>query len=327
MFKEQLIHDRWLPAEQLYTYVHMKCNIADDIQFSHATMMRVINKKMLSLVGMEPNTIEGAGGVQLNVFRHSFQVKKRCHLFWITPKVGASPPLMPSQGNALKWADDCVLKRFIAGGRRHAALEIDVSIEPMPKRLKVVSKQTTTTETTINNCDASLNALEELGGENSTTSSWWESGDARKLFAPCTVEYEAKESVKRIVIERIELLESVNKNGKNWAKVVEPGKWNMETCPYSESDVFTLRLRSMYLASALRQFVLNMTDDLRTQWTWKRCLIFAIEAMNDVGAEYYSNYRTLARWHRKLAKHRLYFCKTPEAKAMIPPFFRDNPDA
>jgi hypothetical protein len=48
--------------------------------------------------------------------------------------------------------------------------------------------------------------------------------------------------------------------------------------------------------------------------------------MNNIGVEYYSNYRTLARWHRKLAKHRLYFCKTPEAITMIPPFFRDNPD-
>ena len=83
----------------------------------------------------------------------------------------------------------------------------------------------------------------------------------------------------------------------------------------------------MYLVTALRQFLLSMTDDLKTRWTWKRCLLFAIEAMNDVGTEYYSNYRTLARWHRKLAKNRLYFCKTPETKTMIPPFFRDNPDA
>ena len=168
---------------------------------------------------------------------------------------------------------------------------------------------------------------EQSHGANATISSWWESGDARKLFAPCTVKYDSSECVKGIVIERIELLESVNRNGKNWTKVVEPGTWNVDTCPYSESDVFALRLKSMYLVSALRQFVLNMTDDLMTQWTWKSCLLFAIKAMNDVGTEYYSNYRMLARWHRKLAKHRLFFCKTPEAKTTIPPFFRDNPDA
>ena len=45
-------------------------------------------------------------------------------------------------------------------------------------------------------------------------------------------------------------------------------------------------------------------------------------------SSYNSNYRTLARWHRKLAKHRLYFCATPaEVKTPIPTFFHDNPDA
>jgi hypothetical protein len=55
----------------------MKCNIADEIQFSQAAMIQVVNKKMQPLVGMEPNIIEGAGGVQLRVlFRHLHQVKK-----------------------------------------------------------------------------------------------------------------------------------------------------------------------------------------------------------------------------------------------------------
>jgi hypothetical protein len=122
-------------------------------------------------------------------------------------------------------------------------------------------------------------------------------------------------------MDRIELLESVNRKGWNWKNVVESGTWSIETCPYAESEIMTLRLRSIYLALALRQFVFNMTDNLRTQWTWKICLLSAIEGMNNIGVEYYSNYRTLARWHRKLAKHRLYFCKTPEAITMIPRSF------
>ena len=86
-------------------------------------------------------------------------------------------------------------------------------------------------------------------------------------------------------MDRIELLESVNRKGENWTNVVKLGLWNMETCPYSESDMLTLHLQSMHLALALRQFVCNMTGDLRTQWTWKRCLLSAIETMNDVGIE------------------------------------------
>lgn len=332
VFREPLIHDRWLPAEQLCNYTHMKCNIADEIRFTPASMMRVINKKMLPLTGMEPNIIECADGVVLKVFRHSFQVTKRCYFFWITSKNDvARPPLMPSQGNALKWEEDCVLKRLIAGGRTtHSATSAEQIEPPEPKRLKVSEATTTTTETeTVMEEAASMEeaTINDTSTNSTTRLSWWESGDARKLFAPSTVAYGANECVKDIVIERIELLESVNRNGKSWTNVVEPGTWNIETCHYSESDVFTLRLRSMYLVTALRQFLRCVTGDIKTQWTWKRCLVSAIQSMNDVGTEYYSNYRTLARWHRKLAKHRLYFSKTPETKTLIPPFFRDNPDA
>ena len=139
---------------------------------------------------------------------------------------------------------------------------------------------------------------------SSSPPSWWESGNARKIFAPCAVKYESMECLKSIELDRIELLESVNRNGKNWTSVVEPGSWSVETCPDSESDIHTLQLRSMYYIAllALRQCVCHITGDMKTQWTWKKCL--AIERMNDVGIEYYTNFRKLARWQRKLAMHR-----------------------
>ncbi|KAI2512807.1 hypothetical protein MHU86_1595 [Fragilaria crotonensis] len=277
---------------------------------------------------MDPNIFEDTDGIQLKVYWHSFQIKKQSYFFWITKADGITPPpIIPSQRNALNWEEDCVLKRLIIGARAAHSLTIDMTIEPQAKRSKI--SEGARIETTISDTsELSLSGATQAAISNSLTSSWWESGDARKLFRPSTSNYEANECVKEIVMERIELLESVNRKGKSWTRVVEPLSWNMETCPYSESDVFTLRFRSKYLALALRQFVLNMSGDLRTQWTWKRCLLFAIETMNDIGVEYYSsNYRTLARWHRKLAKNRRFFCKTPEAKALFPPFFCDNPDA
>ena len=127
---------------------------------------------------------------------------------------------------------------------------------------------------------------------------------------------------------RIEILESVNCSAANWKNVIDTSMGcSFLKGQYSESDVFSLRYRSMYLALALKQFVLNVTGNLRTQWTWKRCLHHAIEAMNDVGVEYYSSFATLAQWHRKLARHRYYFYKAPEAKTACPRFFIDNPDA
>ena len=183
--------------------------------------MRVVNKK-LPLVGMEPNRIEGEGGVQLQVFRHSFQVKKRFYFFWITAKTEITPPLTPSTSHSSNWEEDCVLKRLIAGGRRTLSLNIeDVTREPEPKRPKVT--KATTIETTIN--DAASNTIVQAtistsavqsSVVNHSATSWWESGDARKLLKPNTDNYGANECVKEIVMERIELLESVNRKGKSW---------------------------------------------------------------------------------------------------------------
>ena len=157
---------------------------------------------------------------------------------------------------------------------------------------------------------------------------WWESGDAQRLFAPCTMLYASVCNVKEIVMKRIEVMESVNHSASNWKNVVDTKNGStFVKAHYSESDVFSLIYRSMYLALAVKQFVLNVTGDLRTQWTWKKCLRYSIEAMNDVGIEFYSSFKTLARWHRKFARHKDYFYKAPDAKTAIPRFFVDNPDA
>ena len=129
-------------------------------------------------------------------------------------------------------------------------------------------------------------------------------------------------------MEGIETFESVNCSAGNWNfLVVDSSAGDQSLKYYSEADVFSLRFRSMYLAIALKQFVLNVTGDMKTQWTWKRCLQFAINEMNDVGVDFYSSFSTLARWHRKFALNRFFFYKAPDAKNVCPRFFLDNPDA
>ena len=57
IFKEQFIHDRCLPTDQLSIYMHMKFNaVADEIQFSQGAMIKVVNKT-LPFVTMEPKKI------------------------------------------------------------------------------------------------------------------------------------------------------------------------------------------------------------------------------------------------------------------------------
>jgi hypothetical protein len=42
VFSDKVLHGKWLPAEQLHVYMHVKCNVEDDIKFSSASMMRAM---------------------------------------------------------------------------------------------------------------------------------------------------------------------------------------------------------------------------------------------------------------------------------------------
>jgi hypothetical protein len=159
------------------------------------------------------------------------------------------------------------------------------------------------------------------------TVNWWQSGgDTRYLFVPCEVLYDSNCNVKEIVMERIELLETINCATQNWKTVVDTRIDGVSFDLYSEADVFSLRLRRTYLAVALKQFVANVTGDMRTHWSWKDCLIYAIRAMNDVGIEFFSSFANLAHWRRKLAQNRIFFYNAPEpSKTAYPPFLLRQP--
>jgi hypothetical protein len=99
----------------------MKYNIGEDIKLTLPTMMRVINKVFPLTSSLEPNIIEDAsGGVQLHVFRLSFQNRTRQYFFWVTAQVGVVPSL-PSQLKVIVWEQDCGLTRLLAGSRHDTA--------------------------------------------------------------------------------------------------------------------------------------------------------------------------------------------------------------
>ena len=315
-------------------YMHMKYEIGEEIKFSLGTMMRVINK-VLPMMSMDPNVVEIPDGSQLQVFRHSFQNRTRRYFFWVTAKVGVIPSL-PSQLNATAWQQDCVLTRLLSGGREQPLTINSCEEEPVPKRQKGLMVDKGSTEDNKGEEESKHHAPSNDTHQPTvslllTGNNWWQSGDARRLFAPASpaMLHGTDCCVKTVVMERIELLESVNRASSNWTFVIDRrvSDHSSTSHNYSAADIFSLRYRSMYLAIALKQFVLNVTGDLRTQWTWKRCLEYSIEAMNDVGVEFYSSFSTLSRWHRKFARHRHYFYKSPPAKNVCPRFFTDNPDA
>ena len=299
-------------------------------------MMRVINK-MLPSVNAEPNTMEIGGTLPLQIYRSTYQHRTRRYFFWVTTNAGAAPSV-PSQKKASTWERDSVLTRLLSRKnstgvqqdvrhtKRHKG-DTDVLVGANPAH-KTTENAASLPVSTANE-DTEMLVVEEATPDlASSYGGWWNSGDARKLFAPCKLLYDADCDVKEIVLERIEILESVNCLAANWMNVADVRcASSVEKSHYSESDVFSLRYRSLYLALALKQFVLHVTNDLRTQWTWKQSLNWAIKSLNDVGIEYYSSSVTLRKWHRKFAMNRFYFFQAPGAKNVCPRFFVDNPDA
>ena len=153
---------------------------------------------------------------------------------------------------------------------------------------------------------------------------YWESGEARRLFAPKELFGEHCD-VKQIVLDRIEHLEKVNQEADAWQTVVEDAdKDNTMT----EHDIFILRLRSLYLAVAIKKYIDRVAIHPAKRWNWEQCIKHSIGALNDIGIEFYSCWRTLQRWHRRLVLSKQNTFAKPRAKTKaLPRFFCDNPDA
>ena len=271
-------------------YMHMKFQIGDSIKFSLSSMKREVNK-VLPLSSTDPNLVDIPGGPQLQVFRHTFQNRTRRYFFWVTAQVGLRPSL-PSQMNSTAWEEDCAVTRLLAGNREQP-LSISTLEEPESKRQRkgmiIAGKAAASTEQNI--------AVEGTAGEVNDhrlgvpppsivdsgphhDGDWWKSGDARRLFAPshsCSdSKYDTRCSVKEVVMNRIEVFEAVNRTGSNWNFVVDTSGGDQSLKNYSEADVLSLRFRSMFLAIALKQFVLNVTGDIR------RCVMVSLPLHGEI---------------------------------------------
>ena len=68
-------------------------------------------------------------------------------------------------------------------------------------------------------------------------------------------------------MERIELLGTVNCASQYPNTVVDTRIDGLSFDLYSKTDVYSLQLRCKYLALVLKQFVANVTGDMRTRWS------------------------------------------------------------
>ncbi len=129
-------------------------------------------------------------------------------------------------------------------------MQQDSPIAPTTRKRKAVPS--TATEIEATHQDAALVPSEEKGHEMVfIIATYWDSGDAHKLFAP-KQKYDGQCSVLKVVLDQIELLESVKRNSTYWHLGVENND-SGNTC--TANDIFLLRCTCMYLVCALHKFV------------------------------------------------------------------------
>jgi hypothetical protein len=221
------LRDKWLPVDPLLDYLNDKLQLDEDTKLEQTAFMRKVNKSFpdMSSSGMQV-TIDG--NVKVRLFRHLYTTKQgsRQHFFYVTTKEAA--PMGPKALNAASWASDFAAQHMPPITRQHVETILDA---PPKKKLRLAES------------DCSSNTIREMQ-EPAIAISYWDSGDARKLFAP-RGKYGDKVAVLPIVMARIELLESVNQFSSYWRLVLDGGDPN-KTC--TEHDVHAIQLRCLCLA-------------------------------------------------------------------------------
>jgi hypothetical protein len=321
------LHDKWWEAGTLVDGINTRFHLQDGMELKKTDLLRVINKVYIEK-SSDGNRFIGAddsrrNNNQLRLFRDEFRVhdstkkpaQQKYDLFQVTAR--SIPSEYRNAKDSATWMEQNLCYRLPRPSKRMGEIGSAIS-EAANKKKRMLEAQETV--------EGMVEVTAAIGEATATTAtavvSYWESGDARKLFAPKAL-YGMDCDVRRVVIERIGKLENINQNPVAWRELVDGGDQD-DLC--SEHDIFLIRQRSLYLACALNKFVREVTEQSRM--TWQLCLEHAIKLLNDIGIETYSSWRVLARWHRRMAySPREVFMKSPAPKSRLPPFFIENPDA
>ena len=343
LFQDARLHDIWWQARILVDEINTRYQLEGEMEVKKSELLRVVGKEYHEKL-IEGNIFVGASGDKcLKLFRHDFKTREeggkqvKYDFFQVTVRV--VPQSYPTTSNSLAWKEQNALKMLPPRTRQHVDFTSSHYFSPddasavANKKRKIFGAGGTDHQERIgsqhdqqieepSSSSHILSAVAEEAPLPLSLTSYWESGDSRKLFAPKLLNG-VDCDVQKVVLDRIEKLEKVNCFASDWRELVDGGDQD-DLC--SEHEIFLMRHRSMYLACALRKFVSEVTD--KSRWTWKLCIEHAIRLMNDIGIETYSHWRPLARWHRRLAySPKGVFIKSPAPKSRLPPFFIENPDA
>ena len=243
------VRNKIISAELLFDFFKQRYQVTEEM-FNKRTMLIQINKVYAGKL----STIELDGGENVEMYRHKFRsdAKTMTYLFYFT-KAGGIVPTFPVAKKSTEWADDHVLKRLLAGSHRNPVdlcFDLDEEDFRRAKKQRVDSAPLTTTAVSpIDTTEQQMQQADTTAAVVMPPPNYWESGEARRLFVPKEL-FGENSDVKQIVLDRIEHLERVNQEADAWRTVIEDAdKDNTMT----EHDIFILRLRSLYLAVAIKK--------------------------------------------------------------------------
>ena len=274
VLQDSQLHEVWWQADTLLDEINTRCQLQDDLKVKKSELLRVVGKEYHEK-SIEGNIFVGGGGEQLKLFRHDFKARedgKQQKYDFFQVSVKDVPHSYPTASNSVAWKEQNASHPLPPRTRQHVDFTTSSSSQffsavPGPvntKKRKLASDQANKTQIEQETTPTSSLLILTAQEPSPQLSSYWESGDSRKLFAP-KLYYGTDCDVRKAVMDRIEKLEMVNSIAADWRTLVDGGDQE-DLC--SEHDIFMIRHRSMYLACALRKFVDEASKTSR--WTWQQ---------------------------------------------------------
>ncbi|KAI2506475.1 hypothetical protein MHU86_7990 [Fragilaria crotonensis] len=226
VFQDTRLHDIWWQAHILVDEVNTRYQLEGEMEIKKSELLRVVGKEYHEK-SIEGNIFVGASGdEQLKLFRHDFKTREdgkqvKYDFFQVTART--VPQSYPTTSNSLVWKEQNASMVLPPRTRQHVNFTSSRYFSPdevsasTNKKRKIFDADGTDHPRTIGNENQQMEEpsstsrilsviAEEVPLPLSSTS-YWESGDSRKLFAPKLLNG-VDCDVRSIVLDRIEKLEN-----------------------------------------------------------------------------------------------------------------------
>jgi hypothetical protein len=211
VLQDSRFHEVWWQADTLLDEINTRCQLGDDLKVKKSELLRVVGKEYHEK-SIEGNIFAGASGKQLKLFRHDFKTREdgkqlKYDFFQVSER--EVPQSYPTASNSVAWKEQNASHPLPPRTRQHVDFTSlsqffsDVAAGPANKKRKFASDQAAGESQIEESSPISSLLLTTAQVPSPQLSSYWESRDSRKLFAP-KLYYDMDCDVRKVVMDQIE---------------------------------------------------------------------------------------------------------------------------